>query len=673
MLENETKHKIAKFKNHVTITSALPYVNGVKHLGNIIGSMLPADIFHRYLDLFGIKNIYICGTDDHGTAIEIAAAREGVSCHDYVQRYHSIQKEIYKKWNFDFTHFGFTSSDSHKEIVQQMFLAILKNGYIKKETLVLPFCVVCQRVLSDRYITGTCPKCSYDSARGDQCEKCSALLDPKDLNDPKCSICKGKEIKFRDESHLFLDLTLLENKLKNWVESKDWPHSTKQIALGWIKEGLKPRCITRNLNWGIKVPLERYEHLVFYVWFEAATGYISITKQAEDAKKLNDWKKWWTDSTSVLFMGKDNVPFHTIFWPGTLMASHSKEDKFTDFSLPEYVVGYDYLNWEGQKFSTSKGIGLFSDEALDLFPVDYWRFYLSSLLPENKDSNFDWDDFLARINNELIANYGNLFYRVTKFIETNFDSKVPAGHADEKLKENLEKTVKKIEKYVEEFKLRDALKEVFGLSSQINKYFQDNKPWENPQQSASVLYNCVNLLKSISIMLYPYIPSSAKQALECLGCELDWSSIEEFSIKEGGKIKSCILFKKIDDSEMARAKSYQSKYTQVSEKGIDNTLPYADFTKLNLVAGTILDVSEHPEASKLYVLKVDLGKEHRTIVAGLRQRYKKEELLGKQVIVVENLEPKELRGIRSYGMLLATEDGTVLSPSSKVKNGSRGM
>ncbi len=302
---------------------------------------------------------------------------------------------------------------------------------------------------------------------------------------------------------------------------------------------------------------------------------------------------------------------------------------------------------------------------------------MSSILPETKDSNFDWDDFAARINNELIANYGNLFYRVTKFIEANFDGKIPdtdnLGPAERQLQENLEKTAEKIKAYVENFKLRDALKEIFGLASQVNKYFQDSKPWENPQsaETAKVLYVCANLLRSISVMLYPYVPVASKKALDALGAEIDWSNIKKFSLKSGTEIRSQILFRKIEAHDLARAKSYQSKYTQVSEKGADSTVPFSDFSKLNMVVGTVVDVKDHSSAEKLYILKVNLGHEQRIIVSGLREKYKKEELIGKQVIVIENLESKELRGVRSYGMLLATKDGVIVSPIEKIKNGTR--
>lgn len=699
-----------KFGDRVTITSALPYVNGVKHLGNIVGSILPADIFHRFLDLFNVKNIFICGTDDHGTAVEIAALEEGLKPEEYADKYHKIQKEIYEKWSFDFTYFGRTSSLSNHKLTKDFFLSIYENGYIRKEKLLLPFCKKCERFLPDRFIIGECPKCGYEAARGDQCENCGALLDPIELKNPLCTICKKKEIEFRKEEHLFLDFKKLEPELKKWISKSSWPSNVKNFALGWIKEGLKPRCITRNLKWGVRVPLEGYEHLRFYVWFDAPIGYISITMDAKP--KNGEWKKWWTDSKIYHFLGKDNIPFHTVFWPGMLIAAKM-------YSLPYYVAGYEYLNWENQKFSTSKGIGLFSDEALDLFPADYWRFYLSSILPETSDSNFDWNDFRKRINNELIANYGNLFYRVTHFIENRFES-VPKpgkfGNEEEELKRKLEKTINEAEELVKGVKLREALKEILSLADSANRYFQKKEPWEaiekNKDDCATTLYIAVNVLRTISTLLYPYIPATSEKALKALNTKITkWSDIKDFIIKPGHKIRAEILFKKVEDDEFKIAKNYKTKYLkkEVSEKGIrevkgkekskelnregkpiskedrkqitasdlievkDGMIPFSEFSKLDLRIGTITEVKDHPDAEKLYILQVDLGTEKRQLVAGLKEIYRKEELNGKQIIVICNLEPKEFKGVKSEGMLLASEDGTILSPEKKVENGSKVM
>ncbi|MFH0832742.1 MAG: methionine--tRNA ligase [Candidatus Aenigmatarchaeota archaeon] len=669
---------MVEFKtNRITVTSALPYVNGVKHLGNIVGSILPADVFHRFLDLLGVENIFICGTDDHGTAVEIAALREGLEPKAYADKYYSIQKEIYEKWGFDFTFFGRTSSKSNHEITKEIFLAIYKNGYIKQQTLLLPFCNKCKIFLPDRFVTGVCPKCGYDAARGDQCESCGSVLDPIELKNPRCVNCRGCDIEFKEEDHLFLDLSKLENELKKWISKNEWHDNVRNLALGWIREGLKPRCITRNLKWGINVPLKGYENLVFYVWFDAPIGYISITKDA--GKKIKDW---WIDSKIYHFLGKDNIPFHTIIWPGMLIASKK-------YSLPHYVAGYEYLNWECQKFSTSRGVGLFSDEVLDLFPADYWRFYLSSILPENRDSNFDWDDFRSRINNELIANYGNLFYRATHFIEKNFSGKVPKaslGKREKELLKKIEKKVDGIEKLVEDVRLKDALKEILSISDDVNRYFQDKRPWETISKKkndcATTLYFTVNVLRIISTLLYPYMPAASVKALNALNSEIsEWKSLKKFSIKPGHKIKAELLFKKIEDKEIESAKSYKTKYAKgtvakdVMEeiKTVDDMIPFNEFKKVDMRVGTITDVADHPNGDKLFVLQVDLGSEKRQLVAGLRGIYKKEEMKGKQVIVVCNLEPKELRGVKSHGMLLASENGTILTPQKKVANGSKVM
>jgi len=663
---------VIKFNKRITVTSALPYVNGVKHLGNIIGSILPADIFHRFLDLLGVENIYICGTDDHGTAVELAAKEEGSSPQAYAKKYYEKQKSIYEKWDFDFTLFGQTSAKSNHEITQDLFLSMNKKGYVKNEEIILPYCKACEKYLPDRYIEGICPQCSYEGARGDQCEKCGKILDPVELKEPYCVVCKSKDIVFRKEEHLFLDLKKLQPKLKAWItKNKHWPANTRNFALGWIKEGLKPRCITRNLKWGVQVPLKGFDHLVLYVWFDAPIGYISITKDAADAKKIKNWKKFWSKDTKVYhFLGKDNIPFHTIIWPGMLIAA----DKYT---LPYFVQGYEYLNWEGDKFSTSKGTGLFSDEALDLFGVDYWRFYLSSLLPENKDSNFDWDGFQKKINSELIGNYGNLFYRATYFTEKNFDSKVPKpklGKREKELQKTAEKTIKNVEKLIEQVKLRDALKEIMALASETNKYFQEKQPWEtiktNKTDCATTLYTTVNVLRIISTLLHPYIPRSSEKALSFLDVELSkYKDLNKFTIKPGHKIRAEILFQKIEDKDLEKAKQYVTKYKkkEISEKGIEEVRKQRP--DLNLKVGTIVHVEDHPDADKLYVLQVDLGHETRQLVAGLRGIYKKQDLEGKQIIVVTNLEPKELRGVEGQGMLLAAMPGVLLSPRAKAENG----
>jgi len=647
----------------------------------------------------GTDNIFICGADEHGTPTELAAAEEKLPPKEYADKYYKIQKDIYEKWNFDFTFFGRTSSEENKKLTQDIFLSMLENGYILKEDITLPYCKHCRRFLPDRYTTGTCPQCGYEKARGDQCESCGKVLDTTELKDPRCAVCGKQDIEFRIEKHLFLNFPLLQRKLEEFVNTNNhWPYGTRNFALGWLREGLRPRCITRNLEWGIPVPLEGYEHLKFYVWMDGPIGYIGITQEAQKHGKIENWKLYWKDSKIYYFIGKDNVPFHTIFWPGMILAARDSEQRDTNFSLPYNVVGYEYLNWEGQKFSTSQGIGLFTDEALELFPTDYWRFYLSYILPENKDANFGWEDFRKRINNDLIANYGNLFYRVTHFIKENFEGKVPKGEVDEDGKEVYRKlgdAILNIENHIKGVKLRLALKEIFRFASIVNKYFQDKKPWEkkNVYDVGNTLYTCVNLLRSLSIMLYPYIPSTAETALKSLGVDtkaIKWENVADEKIKSGQKIEAKLLFKKIEDKDLERAKKYVSKYARVSKKGgvkepavssllkkkekiklVDDMLPFEEFQKVELIVGTITSVNDHPKADKLYIVDVDMGSEIRKLVVGLKEKYQKDDLKGKQVIVVANLEPKELRGVKSHGMLLAAEDGTIISPMQPVKNGTK--
>jgi methionyl-tRNA synthetase len=545
-------------EQRVMITSALPYVNGVKHLGNLVGSLLPADVFHRWLDILGIENTYICGTDEHGAVTELAALQEKLTPREYADKYHKTQADIYSKWGFDFTFFGRTSSETNHRMTQLFFNVMNKNGYIAKGKMNLPFCKVDRRFLTDRYIEGTCPVCGYAAARGDQCESCGKLLDPVDLKNPYCTICKQGQIEFRKQEHLFLDLAKLSPELDKWLaKNKHWPQNVRSTASAWLKEGLKPRCITRNLSWGVKVPLKGYSDLVFYVWFDAPIAYVSMTAEAK-----KDWKKWWTKGAKVYhFLGKDNIPFHSIFWPAMVMAAKGKD---TNFELPHYVAGYEFLNWEGKKFSTSKGVGIFSDEALDLFPADYWRYYLSSILPEKKDSNFEWKDFQEHINSELLSNYGNLFYRVTSFIEKYF-KKVPRqsnpGKPETELMADLAKTTDRIKRLVTKVRLRDALKETMAFSNAVNSYFQAKEPWfaikskTTRRDAGNTLFFAVNSLAAITLMLAPYIPSIAKVGLEALGVpKLKWEDIGKLPIKSGSKVRSLILVQKLEDEEIESAK-----------------------------------------------------------------------------------------------------------------------
>ncbi len=648
--------------DRVVVTSALPYVNGIKHLGNLVGSMLPADVYHRFLDLMGIDNIYICATDEHGTPCEVAAMKEGMSPEEYSEKYHRIQKEIYEKWMFDFSIFGRTSSEYNRKMTQEFFMRMWENGFVSEKTLKMPFCLNDQRFLPDRFIEGTCPHCGYESARGDQCEKCGKLLNPEDLLNPHCVICGKSDIEFREEKHLFLELGKLENDLKQWILSKDWPANVKNFALGWIKEGLKERCITRNLKWGIPVPLPEYSDKVFYVWFDAPIGYVGETMHLfnGDREKM---ERYWKEGKIIHFLGKDNIPFHTIFWPGMILASGGI------VNLPDWVQGYEYLNWEGQKFSTSKKRGLFSDQALEIFPADYWRFYLMSILPESHDSNFSWDQFRETINMELLGNYANLFYRTVTFIDRHFSGIASDPSSDPELKREAEALKRDVWNLMENVKLREILRRIMDFSSLLNRYFQKNEPWElvksDREKAHRILTEILNYVRFVSQLLEPFVPGIAGKALKIIGKREGWENLEEMTIRSGHRIgKPEMLVRKIPDEEIERLKEKYGGRKMAFKPEIE----YGDFQRLDIRIAEVLDVRKHPNADKLYILRLKVGGEERQIVSGLVGYYSPEELKGMKIAYLANLKPRKIRGELSQGMLLAAESSgsvSVLTPDSR--------
>ncbi|MEK6861235.1 MAG: methionine--tRNA ligase, partial [Nanoarchaeota archaeon] len=471
--------------------------------------------------------------------------------------FYKIHKEIYDWFNFSYDNFSRTSKNIHHKTAQEFFLVLYKKGYLIEDYLKLPYCKNCNRQLSDRFIEGTCPNCKNDSARGDQCEKCGNVLDPINLIEPRCAVCKSKEIEFKDTKHLFFDLPKLSNKLEKWIKSnKHWREQVRNMALAWIKEGLKPRCVTRNLEWGIKVPIKGYEDLVFYVWSEATIGYISSTKEWN----LNKWRDYWQkkDSKIYHFIGKDNIAFHTILFPAELIAHGN-------FNLPYNVVGLQYLNFEGQKFSKSKGIGVFCENLPNSgLDPDYWRFYLTFLIPENKDTDFSWKDFQNRINSDLIGNFSNFINRTLKFIWNKFNGEIPKGKLDNNFVDEVKKRINDILKFYENVELREALQEILKLSDFGNKYFDSKKPWENNDKDT--IFLCANLCKILGLLIRPILPDTSKRILETLNCkDADWKGLNKFDLK--GKIKEPkILFNKMEDKVIEGLKVKTSKVTDYFKK-----------------------------------------------------------------------------------------------------------
>lgn len=590
-------------RERILVTCALPYVNNVPHIGNIVGSHLPADIFARFCRLLGHEIIFIGGSDEHGTPIEVAAEKLGVTPKELCDKYYEVHKEIYSWLDISYDNFSRTSLPEHHKTTREFFMKIYEHGYISEGKLRLPYCENCNRVLPDRYVEGTCPRCGYENARGDQCERCSALLNPDELIDARCVICGGKPI-MKEIKHLFLNLDKLQPELKDWIESKRriWSPQVYNMAMGWIKEGLKPRCITRDIKWGVKVPLKGYEDKVFYVWFDAPIGYISSTKEwAKKIGKPEEWKKFWKEECKIYhFIGKDNIPFHTIFWPAMLLANG-------EYLLPYRVAGLQYLNYEGDKISKSKGWGIFCENLPKTnLSSDVWRFYLTLLIPETNDTEWRWSEFQERVNKELVANLGNFIYRTLSFIKKNFNGEIPKAKLSDKDREVLslgKKYAEEIKKLIFDIKLKEGLKKLLELSDKGNKYFQEQEPWKNKEKASTTVYVCANLCYDIAILLSVFLPKSAEKICKQLGTKIgSFEDIGKEKIKTGqkiGKIKP--LFPKLDDKRIEELKKITSKVTKYEElfrKEID----FKEFQKYRITIGKILAIDGNK-------IKIKIGEE----------------------------------------------------------------
>ncbi|CAG8642582.1 12368_t:CDS:2 [Funneliformis caledonium] len=553
-----------KGERNVLVTSALPYVNNIPHLGNIIGSVLSADVFARYSRARRYNTLFICGTDEYGTATETKALEEGITCQELCDKYHAIHSQVYKWFEIGFDYFGRTVTQQQTEIAQDIFLKLYKNGYLSEETMVQLFCEKCQRFLADRFVEGICPKCSYIDARGDQCDSCGQLLNADELINPRCKIDGNQPIK-KESNHMFLDLTNLQKRLEGWVEKTSvegkWSTNSKTITQSWIREGLKPRCITRDLRWGTPVPLEEMKDKVFYVWFDAPIGYLSIT-----ANYTPHWKKWWKNPEDVKlyqFMGKDNVAFHTVIFPCSLLGTNE------EWTYLHHISTTEYLNYENTKFSKSRNVGVFGTDAEDTgIPVSVWRYYLISSRPETSDSIFTWKEFITKNNNELLANLGNFVNRVIKFAASKFKSVVPEFSYDKKEENDfIENTNVLLTNYIESLensKLRAGLEVAMEISRLGNGYLQesklDNSLFQNNNEKCSTVIGvAINLIYLLSALFFPYMPSTTQSICRQLNVPLrnipdTWT----IDILPGHKLgKAEYLFKRIDDK---KEEEYLLKY-----------------------------------------------------------------------------------------------------------------
>ena len=649
------------------ITSALPYVNNVPHLGNLT-QVLSADVFARFCRSRGYETLYICGTDEYGTASETRAMQEGVSPRELCDKYHEIHKAIYKWFNISFDYFGRTSTEKQTEIVQHIFNKVDEHGYISEREMTQLYCPTCGRFLADRFVNGECPNCHSTDARGDQCDNCGKLLDPTELINPKCSVCGSTPI-VKTTKHLFINLPKALPLLKEWMDkaSKEgfWANNAIQITNSWIRDGLQERCITRDLKWGIPVPKPGYEDKVFYVWFDAPIGYISITANA-----VKDWEYWWRDPENTelfQFIGKDNIPFHTVIFPSSLLATGEK------WTMLHHMSSTEYLNYEGGKFSKSRGIGVFGNDVEDTgIPADCWRFYMFYNRPEKSDFTFTWKDFQDKVNKELIGNLSNLVNRTLSFIKRFYDGKLESPSFDEALMAEIRKREERITDLLEHAEEKDALHEIFALSDLGNKAFQDAEPWkkrtENPEEAVRLLSTLYFLIRDLAVMVTPYIPSTGEKILSFIGREN--SSWADIGTREGEvKVEKIeLLFTKLEDKLIeelkarysgSQAEREEKKEEKKSSKGIeeDESITEQFKKKVILKVSRIVDVQRHPGGDKLYILQLDAGEgERRQIVSSIVPYYKEEELMGRNIILVSNLKPANFRGVKSNGMLLAASE-----------------
>ncbi len=522
------------------ITSALPYVNGVPHLGHMVGCLLPSDVYARFMRMMGNEVLYICGTDEHGTPSEVGAAKEGMDIGEYCTKYHNRHKEAYAAFNLSFDYFGRTSSPQNQELVYHIFEQLDKNGCIEEKTIKQIYSVDDGRFLPDRYVTGTCPHCGYDKARGDQCENCTKVLEPTELINPRSTISGSTNLEIRETRHLFLKLPMLEKRLSEWVRSKEpfWPDVAYSIAQKWLKEGLQERCITRDLKWGFPVNKPGFEDKVFYVWFDAPIGYIGITKQwADQNPSVRSWKDWWLDAKDVNyveFMGKDNVPFHSISFPATLLGTGE------NWTLVDYLKGMSYLTFEGGKFSKSEKRGIFAEDAVKEYPADYWRYWLMSNAPEGSDASFSFELFASVINKDLNGVLGNFVSRVLKMTASKIREEVPAGGEDTEIEEALIKVLQERTddyiKYMKDLEFRKALNELRAIWVEGNNYISAAEPWtvikENPERAAAILRTCINLIRIFAVLSAPIMPKTAGSMLQRLGLKAEnMPSLNGFNVK----------------------------------------------------------------------------------------------------------------------------------------------
>ena len=655
-----------KFKR-TTVTSALPYANGPVHIGHLAGVYVPADIYVRYLRLKKEDVLFIGGSDEHGVPITIRARKEGITPQDVVDRYHKLIKDSFEEFGISFDVYGRTTSKVHSETASGFFRTLYDKGEFVEKTSMQYYDEEARTFLADRYITGECPYCHAEGAYGDQCEKCGSSLSPTELINPKSAISGSKPV-MRETKHWYLPLDKHEAWLRQWIleDHKEWRNNVYGQCKSWLDAGLHPRAVSRDLDWGIPVPVEGAEGKVLYVWFDAPIGYISNTKELLP----DSWEKWWKDPETRLvhFIGKDNIVFHCIVFPAMLKAEGS-------YILPDNVPANEFLNLEGDKISTSRNWAVWLHEYLRDFPgkQDVLRYVLTANAPETKDNDFTWKDFQARNNNELVAVYGNFVNRALQLTQKYYEGIVPeCGELTDYDRQTLDefKDVKaKVEELLDNFKFRDAQKEAMNLARIGNKYIADCEPWKvvktDPERVKTIIYISLQLTANLAIAFEPFLPFSSKKLRGMLNMEnFEWNQLGRTDLLAAGHQlgKPELLFEKIEDDviEAQVQKLLDTKKANeeanYKAKPIRENIAFEDFEKLDIRVGTVLECTKVPKADKLLCFKIADGLENRTIVSGIAKYYKPEDLVGKQVCFIANLPPRKLKGIESQGMILSAMD-----------------
>lgn len=667
-------------KRHL-ITAALPYASGITHLGNVVGSTLPADIYARYCRLRGRDTLAVCGSDEHGVAITIAAEQEGIDPQGLIDRYHQANASALKSLAIEFDIYDRTSNPIHAETAQEFFRVWLDKGLLVEREKDQFYDAGSKMFLPDRYVEGICPNCSYDKARGDQCDNCGAYYDQLDLKNPR-SLISGAPPVVRKTKHWFFRLDEFQQWCTEYIDKHAgvWKDNVVSQSKSWLKQGLAERSATRDMKWGIPVPVDGAAGKVLYVWFEAVLGYISITKQwAINTGKPQDWRRWWCDSNTAYtaFLGKDNIVFHTIIFPILL---HTRSDE--GYILPEDVPANEFLNLEGRKFSKSRNWAIDVQQYVDAFPlpqhVDIMRYVLTMNMPETRDSDFTWRDYQARTNNELAAILGNYVNRVMQFVHRNFNGVVPSlaagfvnGEHETALIEALKNGHVAVGKNLDDYRFRDATTEAMNVARAANKYFNDKAPWktvtQDPADCAVTLYTCLQAMRTLSVVFAPFCPNASQEIQKMLGVKINtgaptaldtsadvWTTSDEFMLDSGTVLGQAeILFNKVENDVVER------ETTKLGEMNQDDQEPQInvdEFASVKLRTAVVLQAERVPKSEKLLKLQVDLGTEQRQILAGIAKHYNPEDLVGKTVVVVANLKPAKLMGLQSQGMVLAASN-----------------